>query len=137
MTQFIANTLPSGVDLRDIVPRNGMAVIALAFLLSTANAEELRPAVHPYMLADVIVVIQPNVNQALSSASAYGREVSGTALVVERGYLDLPIIVPPGMVISELRQNVRVKILLKRSEDGRSYYPIGVFPADYVHGEKR
>ena len=111
--------------------------IAFAFLLSTANAEELRPAVHPYLSADVIVVIKPNVNQALSSVSASGREVSGTALVVERGYLDLPIIVPPGMVISELRQNVRVKILLKRSEDGRYYYPIGVFPADYIHGEKR
>ena len=29
--------------------------IAFAFLLSTANAEELRPAVHPYLSADVIV----------------------------------------------------------------------------------
>ena len=111
--------------------------MAFAFLLSTASAEELRPAVHPYLSADVIVVLKPGVDQALSSASGYGREVSGTALVVERGYLDLPIIVPPGMVISELRQNVRVKILLKRSADGQSYYPIGVFPADYIHGERR
>ena len=111
--------------------------IAFAFLLSTANAEELRPAVHPYLSADVIVVIKPNVNQALSSVSASGREVSGTVLVVERGYLDRPIVVLPGMVVSELKQGVRVKLLLKRSADGQSYYLIGVFPPDYIYGERR
>ena len=114
-----------------------IALVACLFSMALASAQELRPAVHPYLSADVIVVIKPGVDQSLSSALPYAREVSGTVVMAERGWLDLPIVVPPGMVVSSLKQNVRVKVLLKRSADGRSYYPIGVFPADYIHGAKR
>ena len=144
MPKFIANTLASKPDQRDIpfVPRNGIAVVFLALLLSLSNAAggndfELRPAVHPYLSADVIVVLKPSDNHALNSASSVSRGISGGVVATERGHLDRPIIVPPGMVVSSLRQGVGVKLLLKLSPDGLSYYVIGVFPADYVHGEKR
>mgnify|MGYP001578401162 CR=1 FL=1 len=119
---------------------NYIRVLALLLGLSSAavgNDFELRPAIHPYLLADVIIVLKPGVDQALSSASGYGREVSGTVVATERGYLDRPIVVLPGTVVSELKQGVRVKLLLKRSADGQSYYLIGVFPPDYIYGERR
>ena len=117
-------------------------VIALVFLFlsNTAAADtgfELRPAVHPALAADVIVVFRPAADHALSSASIHGRNVSGAVMATERGYLDRPIVVPPGMVVSALKQGVRVKLFLKLSPDGQSYYVIGIFPPDYIHGVRR
>ena len=141
MPKFTANTLPSKPNQRYIpfVPRTGIVVASLTLLLlsSIAGGFELRPAVHPYLSADVIVVLKPSVDHALNAASSESRGVSGSVVTVERGYLDRPIVVPPGVMASKLREGASVKLLLKRSPDGQSYYLIGVFPADYVHGEKR
>ncbi|MGH6690640.1 MAG: hypothetical protein ACREF4_08180 [Gammaproteobacteria bacterium] len=89
------------------------------------------PAVPPEQLADVIIVLKPNVTFPLHLPTPTDQVVYGDIVRIEKGVAPHTIVHTRNTFITPLQAGVPRKLFLKAFPDGSGYYIIGNFPDSY------
>ena len=84
--------------------------------------------VHPEVMADVILVLNPHEALPLNVPTTGEQIVRGSVLGMEKGVMPQLIVNTPNTIVGPLRVGVPVRLYLKAFTNRNAHYIIGVAP---------
>lgn len=92
------------------------------------TGELLDYAPDPALIADKIVVFEPNKKMDLNKIKSYEKEITGKIQNIEKGDITPTLIVHKSRtIIMPLQEKKLVRMYLKKFTDRDAYYPIAIF----------